>query len=232
MRQADVAVRNKDGLVAFMVATKAGHDNVKAKLQPVGSALTTQMKDINTAEQFHEARLFVKDYGLSRLKHEMGAPPRRDIGTAPLVSTHRPESTQPSSAPGPRMSSAPHSPSPHTLPVAPGFVNKETYQLTTDTTPFNVFARAGAGLLGPGNADDNAALERAGRDYAKRFKVWRNRPENDENWEKGGKWAGVASMSARHRSDERLEHTRANPNPTLTLTLTGLMSVSNTRARV
>ena len=233
MRQANVAVRNKDGQVAFMVATKEGHDNVKEQLQPVGSALTTQMREINTAEQFHEARLFVKEYGLSRLKHEMGAPPpRRDIGTAPLVSTHRPESTQPSSAPGPRMSSAPHSPPPHTLPVAPGFVNKETYQLTTDTAPFNVFARAGAGLMGPGNADDNAALERAGQDYAKRFKVWRNRPENDENWDKGGKWVGVASMGARHRSDERLEHTRANPNPTLTLTLTGLMSVSNARARV
>ena len=111
-------------------------------------------------------------------------------------------------------------------------MNNYTYQLTTELTPFNVFARAGAGLMGPGNVDDNAALERAGQDYAKRFKVWRNRPENDENWDKGGKWVGVASMSARHRSDERLEHTRANPNPTLTLTLTGLMSVSNTRARV
>ena len=88
MRQADVAVENKDGQVAFMVATKAGHDNVKEKLQPVRHNLLTQMKEINTAEQFHEARLFVKDYGLSRLKHEMGAPPpRRDIGTAPIVST-------------------------------------------------------------------------------------------------------------------------------------------------
>jgi hypothetical protein len=91
VRQADVAVRNKDGQVAFMVATKGGHDNVKEQLQPVRSALTTQMKEINTAEQFHEARLFVKDYGLYRLKHEMGAPPprppRRDIGTAPVVST-------------------------------------------------------------------------------------------------------------------------------------------------
>ena len=75
MRQADLAVRNKDGQVAFMVATQAGHDNVKEKLQPVRQALLTQMKEINTAEQFHEARLFVKDYGLSRLKHEMGAPP-------------------------------------------------------------------------------------------------------------------------------------------------------------
>ena len=89
-------------------------------------------------------------------------------------------------------------------------MDKKNYQLTTETNPFNVFARAGAGLLGPGNADDNAALERAGEDYAKRFRVWRNRPENDEHWNEGGKWEGVASMSKRHRSDERLEHTRSS----------------------
>ena len=88
MRQADLAVRNKDGQPAFMVATKAGHDNVKEKLQPVRHNLETQMKEINTAEQFREARRFIKDYGLYRLKHEMGAPPpRRDIGSAPIVST-------------------------------------------------------------------------------------------------------------------------------------------------
>ncbi len=74
MRQADLAVRNKDGQVAFMVAKKAGHDNVKEKLQPVRYNLETQVKEINTAEQFREARRFVKDYGLYRLKHEMGAP--------------------------------------------------------------------------------------------------------------------------------------------------------------
>ena len=74
MWQADLAVRNKDGQVAFMVATKAGHDQVKEKLQPVRHNLETQMREINTAEQFHEARRFVKDYGLHRLKHEMGAP--------------------------------------------------------------------------------------------------------------------------------------------------------------
>ena len=94
-------------------------------------------------------------------------------------------------------------------------MDKDTYQLTTGKNPFNVFARAGAGLSVPGtdktlNADDNAALERAGQDYAKRFKVWRNRLENDENWNEGGKWVGVASMSARHRSDERLEHMRSS----------------------
>ena len=88
MRQADVALLNKELNVAFMVAAKEGHDNVKEKLQPVRHNLLTQMKEINTAEQFHEARLFVKDYGLYRLKHEMGAPPpRRDIGSAPIVST-------------------------------------------------------------------------------------------------------------------------------------------------
>ena len=73
-------MRNKGGQNAFMVATKGGHDNVKEKLQPVRRALITHMKELNTAEQFREARLFVKDYGLSRLKDEMGAPPlRRDI---------------------------------------------------------------------------------------------------------------------------------------------------------
>ena len=85
MPQADVTVRNKDGQVAFVVATKAGHDNILAQLQPVRHKLMTQMKDIMSADQFHEARLFVKDYGLQRLKHEMGAPPHRDIGTSPLV---------------------------------------------------------------------------------------------------------------------------------------------------
>ena len=89
-------------------------------------------------------------------------------------------------------------------------MDKDTYQLTTGKNPFNVFALAGAGLLGPGNADDNAALERAGKGYAKRFKVWRNKPECDEHWNEGGKWVGFASMSARHRSDERLEHTRSS----------------------
>ena len=149
------------------------------------------MKEINSAEQFHEARLFVKDYGLQRLKHEMGVPPHRTIGTSPLVGT---QAREPS-----------HSP-PHTLPVAPGFVDKNTYQLTTTKNPFNVFAMAGAGQMGPGNEEDNAALERAGdavsKDYAKRFRVRRNLPVNDENWNEGGKWVGVASMSARHRSDE------------------------------
>ena len=90
-------------------------------------------------------------------------------------------------------------------------MDKNTYQLTTTNNPFNVFARAGAGLMGPGNAEDNAALERAGKDYAKRFRVQRNRPENDENWNEGGKWVGVASMSARHRSNECVSNTRG-PN--------------------
>ena len=89
-------------------------------------------------------------------------------------------------------------------------MDKDTYQLTTTKNPFNVFAMAGAGLMGEGNADDNAALERAGEDYAKRFKVARNLPENDKQWNEGGKWVGKASMSARHRSDERLEHTRSS----------------------
>ena len=70
-----------------MVATKAGHDNILEKLQPVRHNLTTKMPELNSSEQFHEARMFVKDYGLQRLKHEMGAPPHHDIGTSPLVGT-------------------------------------------------------------------------------------------------------------------------------------------------
>ena len=85
-------------------------------------------------------------------------------------------------------------------------MDKDTYQLTTETNPFNVFARAGAGLMGEGNADDNAALERAGQDYAKRFTVWRTT--------RTGTRAASGSESPR------------------CLHATGLMSGSNTRARV
>ena len=84
MPQADITLRNKDGQVAFMVATKEGHDTIKEKLQPVRQNLIAQMPKINMAEQFREARLAVKDYGLQRLKHEMGVPPHRAIGTSPL----------------------------------------------------------------------------------------------------------------------------------------------------
>ena len=80
-------MRNKDGHVAFVVADKAGHDTILERLQPVRQNLLTRMKKINSAEQFHEARMFVKDYGLQRLKHEMGAPPHPDIRTSPLVGT-------------------------------------------------------------------------------------------------------------------------------------------------
>ena len=51
-----MTLRNKDGLVAFMVATRAGHDNIKEKLQPVRQTLLAQMREINTVEHFHEAQ--------------------------------------------------------------------------------------------------------------------------------------------------------------------------------
>ena len=90
-------------------------------------------------------------------------------------------------------------------------MDKNNYQLTTGTNPFNVFARIGAGLI-PAHKEDNEALKRAGdavsKDYTARFMVARNRPENDLNWNEGGKWLGVASMSARHRSDECVSNTR------------------------
>ena len=87
MPQADITLRNKDGQVAFMVATKEGHDTIKEKLQPVRQNLIAQMPEINMAKQFREARLAVKDYGLQRLKHEMGVPPHRATRTSPLVGT-------------------------------------------------------------------------------------------------------------------------------------------------
>ena len=87
MPQADVTLRNTAGQVAFVAATKAGHDSILAQLQPVRHNLRTKMKEITSAEQFHEARLFVREFGLQRLKHEMGAPPHHDIGTSPLVGT-------------------------------------------------------------------------------------------------------------------------------------------------
>ena len=162
--------------------------------------LISEMPEINTDKQFHEARLFVKEYGLQRLKHEMGVPLHRNVRTSPLVGAPAQDRVLPCTHP------------PHALPVAPGFVDKGTYKLTTEMNPFNVFARVGAGLMGEGNKEDNEALERAGKevseDYAARFRVARNRPENDLNWDKGGEWVGRASMSERHRSDKCVLNTR------------------------
>ena len=100
-----------------------------------------------------------------------------------------------------------------------GFVNKDTYRLTTSTSPLNVFALVGAGKM-PAPKDpaaaaaaakaanqDNEALKRADPDYTARFMVARNRPENDANYDKGGEWVGKASMSKLHRF-EALSNTR------------------------
>ena len=57
-----------------MLAAKAGHDNVKEKLQPVRQNLESHMPRIHSVKLFKEARAFVRAYGLQRLKHEMGAP--------------------------------------------------------------------------------------------------------------------------------------------------------------
>ena len=67
-------MRNKAGDIPFLVATKAGHDNVKEKLQPVRQNLLSHMPHINNVKMFKEARDFVRAYGLQRLKHEMSAP--------------------------------------------------------------------------------------------------------------------------------------------------------------
>ena len=106
--QADITLRNKDGLVAFMVATKEGHDTIKEKLQPVRQNLIRQLPEINTAEQFLKARLAVKDYGLQRLKHEMGVPPHHDIRTSPLVGTQASPAPRPETELCPILTSLSH----------------------------------------------------------------------------------------------------------------------------
>jgi len=70
-------------------------------------------------------------------------------------------------------------------------------QLTTGTTPFNVFVRVASGVMTqPGMAEETAKLGK----YADKFVIACNRPENDEHWESSeDEWVGKASMSKRHR---------------------------------
>ena len=91
-----------------MVATKEGHDTIKEKLQPVRQNLIRQLPEINTAEQFLKARLAVKDYGLQRLKHEMGVPPHHDIRTSPLVGTQASPAPRPETELCPILTSLSH----------------------------------------------------------------------------------------------------------------------------
>ena len=103
----NLSLRNNKDQVPYMAADKAGHDNVKHKLQPVRTHLSSHLEKIDTLETFIEARKFVREYGgsttgLQRLKREL---------------------------------------------IATGFVDKATGQLTTGTSPFNVFARMGAGKM-------------------------------------------------------------------------------------
>lgn len=76
-----------------------------------------------------------------------------------------------------------------------GFVADE--KLTTDTKPFNVFARIMSGeLVQPGMETEMEALG----DASTRFMIACNRPENDEHWSNAeAEWVGKASMSKRHR---------------------------------
>eukprot|EP00966_Prymnesium_polylepis_P267982 6190994-Prymnesium_polylepis.1 len=79
----------------------------------------------------------------------------------------------------------------------------EDGKLTTGMSPFNVFAKIGAGLLPQkpqpgwqGPEEENAKLG----EYADRFVVACNRAENDANWDSGDQaWVGRASMGKRHK---------------------------------
>lgn len=78
-----------------------------------------------------------------------------------------------------------------------GWVNRATDMLTTETKPFNIFARCSAGvMIQPEMEAENKCLGELG----KRFMICRNRPENDEHWDSEDKeWLGKQSMSMRHR---------------------------------
>ena len=74
-------------------------------------------------------------------------------------------------------------------------------QLTTNTQPFNIFARVGAGLQKQGQemADMNQRFCEQ-TCYGDEFCIACNRPQNDEHWEdKSPEWLGVASMARRHK---------------------------------
>ena len=77
-----------------------------------------------------------------------------------------------------------------------GFVGDDD-KLTTGVKPFNVFARVASGVMKqPGMEGENAALGQ----FAERFVVASNRPENDENWaSEDPEWVGKSSMGERHR---------------------------------
>jgi len=77
------------------------------------------------------------------------------------------------------------------------WVNPATNMLTTDTKPFNIFARLASGVMTqPSFEEDNSALGK----FSERFVVCRNLPASDERWDSDDpEWVGKASMSLRHR---------------------------------
>jgi len=77
-----------------------------------------------------------------------------------------------------------------------GFVDNNA-QLTVNEKPFNVFARLASGVMHqPSMQKEQEALG----DYSSRFKICRNRQENDDFWDsRDPSWLGRASMARRHR---------------------------------
>ena len=89
-QKVDLSLRNANSQVAYDVATLAGHDNVKQKLQPVRTHMLLQMPSIKTEDEFIEARKFVREYGLQRLKRELVAPGLIDRFTGQLTTGMKP----------------------------------------------------------------------------------------------------------------------------------------------
>lgn len=95
--------------------------------------------------------------------------------------------------------------------LAPGYIDKETGQLTTGTMPFNVFARCVSGKLvqNPENkflrdmVKANKRLDeisrQEGQPYSEHFMVCCNQEAQETNWNSSDPtWLGRASMAERH----------------------------------
>ena len=189
--KADVSLRNADGKVPFTLAKMAGHDNVMYKLQPVATSLTAHYPAIDTLETFSEARKFVVEYGLQRLKREMVAPGWVDKRTGELTTTYSPFNVWALAGAGldvkiPGMDDDEHE----------AFMKKiEAANDKMDAASQAVLKRRQdeCNRGGPSSAAD--ARPPIDPEFSQRFMVRLNQPSQDEIWAS----SRDGSMSKRHR---------------------------------
>ena len=192
--KADVSLRNVDGKVPFMLAKVAGHDFVMYKLQPVATSLTANHPAIDTLEKFAEARKFVAEYGLQRLKREMVAPGFVDKKTGELTTTYSPMNVWALAGAG-------------KLGKIPGMEDDEHEDFMAKIERANAKLDAASAAVLKRREDEwdrvNQGSAAAGLlarppidpEFSERFVVRLNQPSQDEVWNisRGG------SMSKRHR---------------------------------